>query len=231
MKPGIVVFLGPSLPEEDGRVILDARYCPPASRGDILRAAREGASIIGLIDGVFFQECAVAHREILEVIRNGVRVVGASSMGALRAAELDSLGMEGVGEVYRMYRDGEIVSDDEVALVFDPGTGTALSEPLVNIRCTIARAVRECVITSDTGDVVIGCARSLYFPDRTYDAVLGLANEQLGPADLAALCAFIREKKVDQKREDAILALRRILAISEEGHAGSWRYPHLERTG
>ena len=46
----------------------------------------------------------MAHREILAAVRKGVRVVGASSMGALRAAEMDTLGMTGIGEVYRMYK-------------------------------------------------------------------------------------------------------------------------------
>lgn len=99
MKRGVVVFLGPSCDLAAAREILDADYRPPAKRGDITRAVEDGARVIGLIDGVFFQDCAVAHREVLAALRAGVRVVGASSMGALRAAELDSLGMEGVGEI------------------------------------------------------------------------------------------------------------------------------------
>ncbi|MDD1646541.1 MAG: TfuA-related McrA-glycine thioamidation protein, partial [Methanomicrobiales archaeon] len=78
--PGIVVFLGPSLDRAEAARILDAHYRPPAARGDLSRAAEEGARIIGLIDGVFFQESAVGHREILYAIQKGARVVGASSM-------------------------------------------------------------------------------------------------------------------------------------------------------
>ena len=138
-----VVFLGPSLDRLAAAALLPADYRPPAARGDLSRAVREGARVIGLIDGVFFQESSVGHREILAALSAGVRVVGASSMGALRAAELHTLGMEGVGEVYRMYRDGILVSDDEVALAFDPETCIALSEPLENIRATLARAEEE----------------------------------------------------------------------------------------
>jgi hypothetical protein len=89
-----------------------------------LLAVDDGARIIGLIDGVFFDESAVAHKEILYAIKKRVRVVGASSMGALRSAELDVLGMEGVGEIYQLYKDGVLVSDDEVALIFDPDTAS-----------------------------------------------------------------------------------------------------------
>ncbi len=120
----IIVFLGPSLDRESAGKILAAEYRPPAKRGDITRAAGDGASVICLIDGVFHQDNAVAHREILAAVKKGVKVVGASSMGALRAAEMDTLGMVGIGEIYRMYRDGELESDDEVALVFDPGPGS-----------------------------------------------------------------------------------------------------------
>ena len=143
----IIVFLGPSLDVKLAKTILPAEYRPPAKRGDLLRAAEDGAEIIGLIDGVFHQESAVAHREILAALRKGIRVVGASSMGALRAAEMDTLGMVGIGDVSRMYKSGVLESDDEVALVFDPDSGYSLSEPLVNIRYTLRKA-RECGVSA-----------------------------------------------------------------------------------
>jgi hypothetical protein len=43
---------------------------------------------------------AVGHREIISALKAGVCVVGGSSMGALRASELDSYGMIGVGRIY-----------------------------------------------------------------------------------------------------------------------------------
>ncbi len=210
MTHGVVVFLGPSCDRVTAREILDADYRPPAKRGDIVRAAEDGARIIGLIDGVFFQDCAVAHREILAALRAGVRVVGASSMGALRAAELDSLGMEGVGEIYRAYREGRLVADDEVALLFDPETFVPLSEPLVNIRATIQRALACGVIGAEAARALLDAARALYFPERTYDAVVEAAERKADPDDLARFLAFAGEHAVDRKREDAMLALERI---------------------
>ncbi|MCM2465797.1 TfuA-related McrA-glycine thioamidation protein [Methanoculleus oceani] len=210
MTHEVVVFLGPSCDHATARKILDADYRPPAKRGDITRAADAGARIIGLIDGVFFQDCAVAHREILAALRAGVRVVGASSMGALRAAELDSLGMEGVGEIYRAYREGRLVADDEVALLFDPETFIPLSEPLVNIRATIQRALECNVIGADAARALLDAARALYFPERTYDAVVEAAEGKAEPEDLARFLAFAGEHAVDRKRGDALLALERI---------------------
>ena len=64
----IIVFLGPSLEQTAAEKILSAHYLPPARRGDLLAAVNNGATIIGLIDGVFHQESAVALREILAAI-------------------------------------------------------------------------------------------------------------------------------------------------------------------
>jgi len=211
-----VVFLGPSLDRREALAILSADYRPPAARGDITSAVAEGARVIGLIDGVFFQESSVGHREILAALKGGVRVVGASSMGALRAAELHTLGMEGVGEVYRMYRDGVLVSDDEVALAFDPETFTALSEPLVNIRATLARAEEEGVVDQRTGDTLLSEASSLYYPNRTYTRIVREAKGSVDPEALDRFARWVGEGAVDMKRRDAVEALVRIREIFVE---------------
>ena len=208
-----VVFLGPSLDRRAALAILGADYRPPAARDDITTAVSDGAGVIGLIDGVFFQESSVGHREILAALKSGVRVIGASSMGALRAAELHTLGMEGVGEVYRMYRDGVLISDDEVALAFDPESFIALSEPLVNIRATIARAEEEGVIDRRTVEILFSAASSLYYPDRTYPRLVREAKGSADPETLARFARWVERGAVDLKRMDAIRALERIREI------------------
>ncbi len=210
----IIVFLGPSLDLNAAGKILTAEYRPPAKRGDLLRAAQEGAAIIGLIDGVFHQESAVAHREILAAVKQGVRVVGASSMGALRAAEMDTLGMVGIGEVYRMYRSGELISDDEVALVFDPETGYSLSEPLVNIRFTLKQAEADNIISHEAHDALLAAARSLFYPQRTYPATITAASDTVDATTRDRFRAWVQDHAVDRKRLDAIAALEYIQDLS-----------------
>jgi hypothetical protein len=208
-----VVFLGPSLDRREAEAILPADYRSPAARGDLTAAVRDGAGVIGLIDGVFFQESSVGHREILAAMKAGVRVVGASSMGALRAAELHTLGMEGVGEVYRMYRDGVLVSDDEVALAFDPETFTALSEPLVNIRATLDRAEADGIIGYADSEALLTTAISLYYPDRTYPRIVREVKETVDPRTLSRFSHWVETGAVDLKKADALLALERIREI------------------
>lgn len=206
----IIVFLGPSLERETADTILPAEYRPPAKRGDLLRAVQDGADIIGLIDGVFHQESAVAHREILAAIKKGVRVIGSSSMGALRAAEMDTLGMIGIGEVYRMYKSGELVSDDEVALVFDPETGFSLSEPLVNIRFTLEDAERQDIVTARDHTALLAAAKSIFYPQRTYGRIVSEAGAAIDQETRTRFLVWVKLHAVDQKRKDAIAALEYI---------------------
>ena len=210
----IIVFLGPSLEQSEAVKILSATYRPPAKRGDLLAAVGDGATIIGLIDGVFHQESAVAHREILAAIKHGVKVIGASSMGALRAAEMDTLGMVGIGEIYRMYRNGELESDDEVALVFDPSSGLALSEPLINIRFTLKRALDTGIIDPAAYDALLSSARSLFYPKRTYGAIVSGAGDAVDEKTRERFLNWVISCACDQKREDAVAALEYIRDIA-----------------
>jgi hypothetical protein len=212
--PQIIVFLGPSLDAGSAEKILTADYRPPAKRGDLLRAVEDGATIIGLIDGVFHQESAVAHREILTAIKKGVRVVGSSSMGALRAAEMDTLGMTGIGEIYRMYKSGELESDDEVALVFDPASGMSLSEPLINIRFTLKKAERIGIIDTTVHDALLAAARSVFYPQRTYLRIVSDARKTVDAGTCERFLAWVETGACDQKKDDAVAALEYIKSCS-----------------
>ncbi|HDQ08351.1 MAG TPA: TfuA-related McrA-glycine thioamidation protein [Methanoculleus sp.] len=212
--PAVVIFLGPSLDAGRARAILGtAEYRPPAKRGDILRAVEDGADIIGLIDGVFFQDCSVAHKEILAALKAGVTVVGASSMGALRACEMDTLGMIGIGRIYRMYRDGILISDDEVALACDPFTDDAVSEAMVDIRITCEEARARGVICGSLHDLLINTAEGIYYPERTYRSVIRGCRESADPDELDRFSAWVERSRIRQKEADAVEAIEYIAGI------------------
>ena len=124
----IFVFVGPTLGVEEARTILDATYLPPASQGDVFRlVATHDARIVGIIDGHFQEVPSVWHKELLWAMSQGVHVLGAASMGALRAAELAAFGMVGEGRIFEAYRTGVLEpydapfeDDDEVAVVYAP---------------------------------------------------------------------------------------------------------------
>jgi hypothetical protein len=122
----VYVFLGPTLAEKDARAELDAVYLPPVAAGDVYRLWRRRPRAIGIVDGSFDRIPAVWHKEIMWIMERGVHVFGGAGLGALRAAELDSFGMRGVGRVYQAFSDGTLGRDDEVAVrhsTADDGTG------------------------------------------------------------------------------------------------------------
>jgi hypothetical protein len=204
MRP--LVFLGPSLPLDEARQILEADFRPPVKRGDLLHL--EGVDMVAIIDGVFLQSCSVGHREILSLLNRGVRVVGGGSMGALRAAEMGHYGMTGVGRIFKMYASGEVQGDDEVALVFDPETMEPMSEPLVNLRILLDRAWMTHVIDAEQRARILEEMRSIYYPRRTVTTFLEVARRALGDKSAETFDRFFADNYRDIKKEDAITVLK-----------------------
>ena len=104
-----IVFAGPSIYGFDEAILAAVEIRPPAACGDILRACRDNAARIGLIDGIFESGPSAWHKEILFALSAGIEVFGAASMGALRAAECHHFGMQGVGRVFEQYRSGRTI--------------------------------------------------------------------------------------------------------------------------
>jgi hypothetical protein len=200
-KKRIVVFIGPSLPLNEAREILDAEYYPPVARDDVAILLNDPPDIIGIIDGVFHQQPAVSHREILRALEAGVIIVGGSSMGALRSAELDYAGMIGIGEVYQSYRDGKIESDDDVAIVFNPETHELFSEALVSMNYNFQMAKKEGIITASDVKNLYETAKNIYYPQRTYTRVL--KNSNLEDDKKKELKDYLANNGIDIKAEDA----------------------------
>lgn len=204
-----VVFLGPSLSHDAARSVLDADYMPPAQLGDVWRVSLEGPRVIAVVDGYFHHTPAVWHREILYALSCGIRVYGASSMGALRASETEAYGMVGVGAIFEGYRDGTLRADDEVALVHaDAENGhRPLSEPLVNIRATVASAVEQGLLSPSAAGQIVTEAQNLFYPDRTWSR---LATSALSREKRQRFLDWLPSGHVDQKRLDALALLHRI---------------------
>jgi hypothetical protein len=218
MKARAIIFTGNSISHEDARKILKANYQPPIRRFQLEKFVQKGYKVIGIIDGIFFDRAAVGHREIMSALDAGAKVVGGASMGALRASELDTHGMIGVGKIYEWYRDGVIESDDEVAVSTNPDTFEPISVPLVNIRETLKAALAAGLIKEKEHDDLLGLAINTYYPDRSY---LGLTKEGakkgLIPEEKTkSVLDFCITKGVDVKKEDAVLVLETAKKLIEE---------------
>lgn len=225
----IVVFLGPSLPIAEAKAILNAVYLPPAKQSDLLSAVTTyRPDIIALVDGFFLNDPSVWHKEILYALEQGVAVYGASSMGALRAAETEKFGMMGVGEIYRMYASGELIDDDEVVMVHGlEDTGyRPLSEPMINVRATFHRAKDEGIIDEKLCEQLIAIAKSIYFPERTFSTIFRKATAaSIPPKKLEQMAQFVKEKYVNLKRQDTLLLLETLRDLPETLPSANPNFP------
>lgn len=206
------VFIGPSAPPAHAATVLDATFLPPVRRGDIdaLLSAPTPPTHIGIVDGKFLHEPSISPKEILVALDRGVRVYGASSMGALRAVELSPYGMVGIGAIYGLFQSGELDADDEVAITFDPDTLEAFCEPLVNMRLAFT-AARERGLLSRAGEqALVTAAKAIYFPQRTYRAVLHSVGDRLSTRERDEVERFLHTTAPDAKREDALAMLARM---------------------
>jgi hypothetical protein len=232
-----VVFLGPTLPRQEAEKICPADYQPPAHKGDFYRYLGTRTRTLVLIDGLFHFQPSVWHREILAALAEGIRVLGASSMGALRAAELHPFGMQGHGTIFEWYRDGVIDGDDEVALLHgDADSGyRALSLPLVNVRYNLRRAASAGMVQPDEQAALLELLKNRYYAERSVSALLeGIARVGV-PADRAdRLRRLFREEAVDLKRQDAVSVLQLCAAATtgpaaDDSNQGSSPLRTLER--
>ncbi|RUM27101.1 hypothetical protein EFQ99_02545 [Rhizobium vallis] len=212
MRDDIVVFLGPTLSGTEARSHLDAIYLPPVGCGDVVRAVAQYApSVIALIDGVFAQSPAVRHQEILWAMSRGVRMYGASSIGALRAAELAPQGMIGHGLIYRWYRRHPLTDDADVTVPMAPIElgSTALGDALIDIRLSLRNAERAGIIEKWLRHDLESLARSLHFSERSFAKLFVAAENSGSPLDqLGTLKAWLKASAVNQKRTDAVNLLK-----------------------
>lgn len=221
-----VIFAGPSLPPAARRDCgSEIDWRPPVRQGELYRAALDRPAAIGLIDGYFEVTPTVWHKEILWAMGQGVHVYGAASIGALRAAELDTYGMKGIGRIYEDFRDGVLEDDDEVAVLHGPEElgYPALTEAMVNIRATLNAALRAKILSTALATQLTVIGKSLFYKERTYQAVLeAAARSRLDLPTLARLNGWLPTGRVDQKRLD-FLALFAAIRSQLRGSAGQMR--------
>ncbi|MFI8944135.1 TfuA-like protein [Streptomyces syringium] len=213
----IHVFTGPTLSPDDP-ALSDSRFVPrpPAAHGDLFDAGIATSDTVVIIDGCYHHTPALRHKEILAAMGRGVRVVGAASIGALRAAELAPYGMVGVGEIYHAYASGVIEGDDEVAVGQSAGDDLrSVTWPLINVRHVLTKATEAQVIDTATASRVLHELRGVYYPHRSLTAVLALSRrcgtEKFGPWLTTGLKGD--RHFGDLKRADALQALDAALAL------------------
>lgn len=212
-----VIFLGPSLSREKARKILDADYRLPAKKGDLLQLILKEVNIVGLVDGYFLQDYPPTPIEVYNLVKKrDVKVFGSSSLGALRAVELEKYGMMGIGKIFRLFRDGILESDDEVAVTFTDYTNYK-SEALIDIRYNLFLAQKYKIIDSITRRSILKVSKQTYFPYRTYEDILDKCKLKYPEikSQIESFRGYILKNKVSLKERDAVRLLKLIKSIYE----------------
>lgn len=199
----IFAFAGPSLPRAQRHLFPGIVWLPPCEAGDLLRLAPAPRDRVCIIDGWFDHRPAIRHKEILLALSDGAILFGASSIGALRAAEMAPCGMIGVGGIFRAFASGRLTGDDEVALVHAPEDWDwrPLSLPLVDVRATLCKAVRRQVIAPIEARALMTRARGLHYVDRNWHTIgedLRLPDDRTGE-----VLNWLALENVSQKNLDA----------------------------
>ena len=219
--PRRVVFAGPSI---YGLRIdwagIDLRR--PAQQGDVERAVADGAVAIGLVDGHYQQVGAVWHKEILLALSRGVRVFGAASMGALRAAECAAFGMLPIGRIAAGYCSGELFDDADVALTNGPMElgYPPLTEPMVTVSATLSHLAARELLSPEESLSILAAAQSIYFAARTLEAIFERAAE--GPSRQRLLSLYV-QNRIDPKGLDALELVGSIREIDERDAPPAWQ--------
>ena len=214
-----IVFYGPSISEAEIRQLIDATHAPPVKRGDL--EAVDDHDVIVILDGEFGQNLSVSPKEILAVLERGKTVIGASSMGALRASELDRHGMIGVGWVYDHFRRSTVRRDADVALVYAPFDFKPMTVPMVDVEYWMEQAAGAGLIADRERALLLKTARKIFFAERTTEKLMDALRRAVGAPALDSMLAFSGGAIPNVKSADAVEAVRLAASLAE-------RRPHMK---
>ncbi len=201
------LFAGPSLWPKPPPLPSDVRLVPPVAAGDVYDAVLAGATRIAIVDGFFGDRAAVRHKELLWALAAGLPVLGAASMGALRAAELGAFGMAAVGRIAADYAAGRRTRDGDVAVAHAPAAlcWKPLTVALVDVEARMRRAIDAFGMRDARLDDWLEAVRAIHFTRRTVDALISaLASLPARTRPPTELLTSLRSDSYSLKREDAL---------------------------
>ena len=206
----VLAFAGPSLCGAPPHLIDQVELRGPARRGDLEALLDDEPGVVLLVDGLFGTSLAVTVTECRELLERGWTIVGAGSIGAVRAAELFPAGMIGIGDVYALLRLGVLTSDADVAVAYEPDTYCEISVAMVHVRAALASVTG---LSAADRAALLAAARHCYWMERSAAMLAkSWSSITVDPAAVESLLAVLADPEGHPKRRDGLLALRCILS-------------------
>lgn len=206
--PRPMVFGGPSLSLVPAELLTGFELRPPVKRGELAALQSEAPRTVLVVDGLFGGSMAVTPLECRQLLSLGWQLLGCSSIGALRASELWSAGMIGVGTVYQLLRLEKIPADADVAVSYSAGSWQELGVSVVQVRAIVAR-----LTSPHPAAQLVQAARRIHWLERSWADVfkawslLGVDAETLAKAK-----AMSANEALHPKKTDALEAIRLLCA-------------------
>lgn len=213
-KARIKIYSGITLDESSvKRILPQAFFSRPISRGDLLGDIRERYHVICIIDGTFHHFPAVNCGEIMDAMRSGLRVYGTSSMGALRASELDVHGMIGHGAIYEHIKQSPFFRDDYLGQTFEEEAGATrrASVPYIDLFFSMKKLMEIKRITKKQFEHICQFYRNLHYTDRNLPMLFQMIDRHFSrKRELIRTLKASLARNESQKRKDAIELLQRV---------------------
>jgi hypothetical protein len=216
----LFVYGGPSLELIPSSLLKYATLLPPIKRSDLeeLMQSHKPAFCF-IVDGLFGANMSVTPTECRQLIENGWTICGCSSIGALRAADLWSMGMIGFGSIYYQYRLGYLKSDADVAVIYEEtkaGNYKELTVSIVHLLFLLKHLQKVELIEQIQLNRMLLKAKRIFWVDRTWDALFETwVQMQVNTKVLTRLDQLKDLPELHPKKLDALEAMRHIVGFHD----------------
>jgi len=214
-----IIFFGPSITKSEVDHLVKATHAPPIKRGDLDRV--DEYDVVVILDGEFGQNLSVSPKEIMAILNRGKIVIGASSMGALRASELDRSGMIGVGWVYDHFRRCAVRRDDDVALIWSPIDFRPMTVPMIDVEYWVELVSTAGLIGGKDKARLLRTARDIFFADRAPETLMNAFRKGFGIHAIESLVEFSGGTIPSVKNIDAKKAIRFAASVNQSSALAS----------
>jgi hypothetical protein len=207
--------VGPSLPKKLRKHYADLgiNFHPPLGQADLISHIEwsNNDDIILIADGYYKDIPSTWHKEILYAIKKSFRVIGCSSIGAMRAMECELYGMEGHGSVYQWFKQGLLYDDSDVAILHDTVEFNQLTIPI----CDVLATLKSINLDDKTINYFCNLIRQIHFEDRTINFICDHLRSNAKRVDanlIVEICDKLTHSLVRQKQLDIESALDNLLS-------------------